>query len=241
MMIDGNPSKVRCINVVGLKRNGMSPRPSPPARGPSADLSRSHDGRACRGDPRVTRPSLRRGARACSSSSKTSISASTAGPGNDGERHEALRVGVVGVGHLGQHHARILSAHAGRRAGGCRRRPNRAGPGRRRQVRHRSPWTTIERCSIWSMPSRSRYPPSCIAKWPALSWRGASPRWSKSPWPPRSPNREQLVEQARAGGAVLQVGHIERFNPALRALEQLADPPQVHQCRTAFHLHVPLD
>ena len=25
MMVDGNPSKVRCINVVGLKRNGLSP------------------------------------------------------------------------------------------------------------------------------------------------------------------------------------------------------------------------
>jgi len=24
MMIDGNPSKVRCINVVGLRRNGIS-------------------------------------------------------------------------------------------------------------------------------------------------------------------------------------------------------------------------
>ena len=29
---------------------------------------------------------------------------------------------------------------------------------------------------------------------------------------------EQLVEDARAGGAVLQVGHIERFNPALCVL-----------------------
>ena len=24
MLVDGNPSKVRCINVVGLKRNGIS-------------------------------------------------------------------------------------------------------------------------------------------------------------------------------------------------------------------------
>jgi predicted dehydrogenase len=32
---------------------------------------------------------------------------------------------------------------------------------------------------------------------------------------------EQLVALARASGAVLQVGHIERFNPALEALKQL--------------------
>ena len=25
MMVDGNPSKVRCLNLVGLKRNGLSP------------------------------------------------------------------------------------------------------------------------------------------------------------------------------------------------------------------------
>jgi predicted dehydrogenase len=37
---------------------------------------------------------------------------------------------------------------------------------------------------------------------------------------------EKLVEDARAGGAVLQVGHIERFNSALRALEQLPIRPK---------------
>jgi predicted dehydrogenase len=37
---------------------------------------------------------------------------------------------------------------------------------------------------------------------------------------------EKIVEDAKAGGAVLQVGHIERFNPALRALEQLPIRPQ---------------
>ena len=37
---------------------------------------------------------------------------------------------------------------------------------------------------------------------------------------------ERLVEQARSGGAVLQVGHIERFNPALRALDELPIRPK---------------
>jgi predicted dehydrogenase len=37
---------------------------------------------------------------------------------------------------------------------------------------------------------------------------------------------ERIVEDARAGRAVLQVGHIERFNPALRALEQLPIRPK---------------
>ena len=37
---------------------------------------------------------------------------------------------------------------------------------------------------------------------------------------------EQLAALARASGAVLQVGHIERFNPALQALERLAVRPK---------------
>jgi predicted dehydrogenase len=37
---------------------------------------------------------------------------------------------------------------------------------------------------------------------------------------------EQLVQQARSVGALLQVGHIERFNPALHALEQLPIRPK---------------
>ena len=37
---------------------------------------------------------------------------------------------------------------------------------------------------------------------------------------------EQLAALARATGAVLQVGHIERFNPALQALERLAVRPK---------------
>jgi predicted dehydrogenase len=37
---------------------------------------------------------------------------------------------------------------------------------------------------------------------------------------------ESLVSLARGGGVVLQVGHIERFNPALSALSQLAIRPK---------------
>ena len=37
---------------------------------------------------------------------------------------------------------------------------------------------------------------------------------------------EELVELARTTGALLQVGHIERFNPALRALDQLPIRPK---------------
>ena len=48
-----------------------------------------------------------------------------------------LRVGVVGVGHLGQHHARILSAMPGVELVAVADCPNRAGPGHRREMRRR--------------------------------------------------------------------------------------------------------
>ncbi len=41
---------------------------------------------------------------------------------------------------------------------------------------------------------------------------------------------EQLVALARSTAAVLQVGHIERFNPALQALERLAVRPKYINC-----------
>ena len=37
---------------------------------------------------------------------------------------------------------------------------------------------------------------------------------------------QRLVEQARAGGALLQVGHIERFNPVIRSLRKLEIGPR---------------
>ncbi len=137
-----------------------------------------------------------------------------------------LRVGVVGVGHLGQHHARILATMPGVELVGVADADARPGGSRRRQVRRRRPCTTTVSSWTPSMPSRSPCPPSCIARSPAPSWPGGSPRWSRSRWPARLAEAEQLAALARANGAVLQVGHIERFNPALPALDQLPIRPK---------------
>ena len=138
-----------------------------------------------------------------------------------------LRVGVVGVGHLGQHHARILAAHPGRRAGRRRRRPARAGAGGRRAARHHAPSPTTASCSTRSTPSRSPSRPSSTARSPAAFLeRGHRRRWSRSRWPRSLAEAEELVALARRRGRVLQVGHIERFNPALSALDGLPLRPK---------------
>ena len=134
-----------------------------------------------------------------------------------------LRVGVVGVGHLGQHHARILAAMPERRARGVAD-ARRAGAGRGREVRHPAVPTTA---SSWtrSTPSRSPYRRCLHREVAGPSWNGASPRWSRSRWPASLAEAEQLRRLATPRGAVLQVGHIERFNPALRALDRCRSAP----------------
>ena len=62
MLVDGNPSKVRCINIVGLKRNGIGAEGDRlPPRGPPADLPGQDECQARRRDPRVARPPHPRG------------------------------------------------------------------------------------------------------------------------------------------------------------------------------------
>lgn len=42
---------------------------------------------------------------------------------------------------------------------------------------------------------------------------------------------KELIELARANGRILQVGHLERFNPAFRAMERLLDRPRFFEAR----------
>lgn len=42
---------------------------------------------------------------------------------------------------------------------------------------------------------------------------------------------DRLVELARRNGSTLQVGHIERFNPVLKALPEMGEPPRLIEAR----------
>ena len=60
----------------------------------------------------------------------------------------------------------------------------------------------------------------------------ASTSWSKSPSPLDLPAGERLIELAERRGRILQVGHLERFNPAVVELERRATLPlffEVHR------------
>src|SRR5438309_522543 len=136
-----------------------------------------------------------------------------------------LRVGVVGVGHLGQHHARVLAsmpdvelvAVADSRLEQAEAVAQRCGCAA--AADYRELFGKVDAVSI-AVPTILH---SEVAG--AFLSRGI-PAMVEKPLAGSLAEAEALVSMARGGGAVLQVGHIERFNPALSALSQLAIRPK---------------
>ncbi len=136
-----------------------------------------------------------------------------------------LRVGVVGVGHLGQHHARILSAMPGVElvaVADCRVEQAQAIAAKCGTVGLGDYRTLLELVDAVTVAV-----PTFLHREVAGAFleKGIATLVEK-PMASSLAESEQLVAQARASRAVLQVGHIERFNPALKALEKLAVRPK---------------
>jgi predicted dehydrogenase len=136
-----------------------------------------------------------------------------------------IRVGVVGVGHLGQHHARILATMPGVQLVG---------------VADASPERAVAvatRCRTAAFSDFRRLLPALDAVVVAVPTalhrsiagafleRGIATLVEK-PMAATLADAEQLVALADATSAVLQVGHIERFNPALQALDRMVIRPK---------------
>jgi predicted dehydrogenase len=136
-----------------------------------------------------------------------------------------LRVGVVGVGHLGQHHARILSKMPGVRLVAVAD----SSAERAAAIAARFQTTAVAdyRKLLDLVDAVVVAVPTVLHREIAGAFlaRGIAALVEK-PMAGTLSEAEQLVATARASGAVLQVGHIERFNPALKALERLAVRPK---------------
>ena len=135
-----------------------------------------------------------------------------------------LRVGVIGVGHLGQHHARLYAGLSGAALEGVAD----TDPDRARSV--------AERYGPTVYPDAA----SLLAKVDAVSV--AVPTTAhhvvvkrcleagvhvlvEKPIAVTEEEARDLVDLARDKGRVLQVGHIERFNPAIRAVRKHITTP----------------
>ena len=140
-----------------------------------------------------------------------------------------LRVGVVGVGHLGQHHARVLAAIPGvTLVGVADSRPEQA-----RLVAERLGTRAVDdyRDLLDRVDAVSVAVPTSLHREVAGAFldRGIATMVEK----PLAANFEDalaIVELARSRGAVLQVGHIERFNPAFQAIDGLPLAPRFLSC-----------
>ena len=137
----------------------------------------------------------------------------------------ALRIGVVGVGHLGQHHARILAAMPGVELVAVA--DTRLEQAQAVAAKCGTTYLGDYRAMLDLVDAVTIAVPTALHREVAgLFLAGGIATLVEKPMAGSVTESEQLVEQARATGAVLQVGHIERFNPALRALEQLPIRPK---------------
>jgi predicted dehydrogenase len=127
-----------------------------------------------------------------------------------------LRTAVIGVGHLGRIHARILSKLEGFALVGVvdpaeeNRLAAAAECGAPGFASHRELPETIE-AAVVAAPTRYHHALALD-----LLSRGVHLLVEK-PLAATTEEADELVDAARRGGAMLQVGHIERFNPAFSA------------------------
>ena len=135
-----------------------------------------------------------------------------------------LRIGVVGVGSLGFHHARILADLGGvTMAGVYDIRPERsqevAGELGVPVFGTREELLAVADAVVVAVPTTSHEEVAV-----ASLERGLAVLVEK-PIAPTLDAADRILEQARRSGAVIQIGHVERFNPAVVAAEPYLDQP----------------
>lgn len=137
-----------------------------------------------------------------------------------------INVGVIGVGHIGKSHARVYSElgglarltavfdtdHAAAEAVASRHGA--------RAARSLEEFAGLVEAATVATPTPTHYP---LARF--LLEQGRHLLVEK-PITENTADARALSELAQARGCVLQVGHIERFNPALGALETLLTRPR---------------
>ena len=144
-----------------------------------------------------------------------------------GERK--TRVGVIGVGHVGQHHARIYRELPGVELAGIAD----IDPARLQEVRkvaeapvfqdYRELFGHVDGVSL-AVPTHlhAQIARECLD-------RGVDVLVEK-PMAQTLEEAEELTDLAKRRGRILQVGHVERFNGAVRALHRIVKTPGFIEC-----------
>jgi predicted dehydrogenase len=135
-----------------------------------------------------------------------------------------VRVGVVGVGYLGKFHAEKYSSMPNvELVGVVDSDPSKAG--NVAEMYHTSAFTRFEQLfGIVDAVSIAVPTSAHFAVGKAFLNRGVDVLIEK-PMTTRIEEADELIETAEAGGSILQVGHLERFNPATVALQGIVQRP----------------
>ncbi|HKN85333.1 MAG TPA: Gfo/Idh/MocA family oxidoreductase [Nitrospiraceae bacterium] len=142
---------------------------------------------------------------------------------------QKLRVGVIGVGHLGQHHARLYAALPLSTLVGVTDQDSKRGQviADKHRVRFYSEVAALLRevdaVSI-AVPTSAHH---AVAK---LSLDAGVHVLVEKPITVTLAEATELIELAHRRACVLQVGHIERFNPAIRAVRSQINRPGFIEC-----------
>ncbi len=138
---------------------------------------------------------------------------------------DRIRVGVVGVGALGEHHARAYASMPGvTLAGVVDVLPARAGEvagtlGTRAFYDYRELLGQVDAVSIAT-------PTTLHAQIGEEFLRAGAHVLVEKPISHRLDEADRMILAAQECGRVLQVGHLERFNPAVRALREIVNRPR---------------
>ena len=138
---------------------------------------------------------------------------------------EGLRVAVIGVGHLGRHHARILSALDGARLVATvdpqveRAQEAAAASGATALRDSRDLFDKVDAVSV-AVPTELHHEVAM----PFLE-RGVAVLVEK-PMARTLAEADEMVAAAKASGATLAVGHTERYNPAVAAVMPMVTSPR---------------
>jgi len=158
---------------------------------------------------------------------------------SDGDAKEFLRPAkgmvdklnciVVGVGHLGKHHARMLASMPGVNLAAVVDTDSERGKQIARQYGTRYAPTVAEvdrsaDAAVIAVPTSSHY---ALAS--SLLRRGVAVMVEK-PMTASIDEADKLVDIARRCKTQLHVGHIERFNPALQAIKKHLTQPRYIEC-----------
>ncbi|MBI3449563.1 MAG: Gfo/Idh/MocA family oxidoreductase [Acidobacteria bacterium] len=145
-----------------------------------------------------------------------------------------LRVGVVGVGYLGRHHARIYASQSGVRLVGVA--DSSAERAREIGALHGAEAFTDHRRLLGRVDAVSVATPTVSHRAVAADFlREGVAVLVEKPMAATLPEADDLISLAAGTGALLAVGHTERFNPAVEALCERAREPrfiEVHRLGT---------